>query len=356
MNRIIKTPQLLLLPLAVLSLVLGLLSGLLRMGWSFPVSYAVGQHGALMVGSFLGTLICLERAVVFKSRWALLAPLLSGLSLPAFGMGYPYAGLLLLLGGSLGMAVMTFLFLGWYRHSYYYLLFGGSVCLIIGHVVLLSTGFYPLAVPWWFAFLLLTIVAERLELSRFLPIRPWQQSLLWLSVAVFLLGVAQPFHGLGQPITGAGMLMIAAWLLRYDMAFKSIKKQGQPHYSGVLLIMGYCWLILCGLLFLFPLPGGYWYDASLHTFFLGFVFSMIFAHAPIILPGVLGQVGKYYHPSLYTWPLLSSLALGVRLAGDLLPYTDLRAAGGLVQAICLVGFFLNMVVIIKGPSTSSSHS
>lgn len=347
MNHLLKTPQILLPPLAVLSLVLGLLTGLVRMGWAFPVSNAVGQHGALMVGSFLGTLISLERAVVFKNRWALLAPLLSGLSLPVFLTGYPYAGLLLLLAGSLGMAVMTYLFLTWYRHSYYYLLFGGSVCLVIGHVVLLQTGFYPLAVPWWIAFLLLTIVAERLELSRFLPVRPWQRYLLWLSVVVFLVGVTQPFHGAGQQITGLGMLAIATWLLRFDMAFKSIKKQGHSQYSGILLIMGYGWLILCGLLFLFPLQGVYWYDAALHTFFLGFVFSIIFAHAPIILPGVLGQVGKYYHPSLYIWPLLSSLALGVRLAGDLFQESDLREAAGLVQAICLLGFFLNIMAIKK---------
>ena len=30
------------------------------------------------------------------------------------------------------------------------------------------------------------------------------------------------------------------------------------------------------------------YDAMLHSIFLGFVFSMIFAHAPIILPTITG--------------------------------------------------------------------
>lgn len=35
------------------------------------------------------------------------------------------------------------------------------------------------------------------------------------------------------------------------------------------------------------------YDAMLHTFFLGFVFGMIFGHAPIIFP----FSGSYYESS-----------------------------------------------------------
>jgi len=31
------------------------------------------------------------------------------------------------------------------------------------------------------------------------------------------------------------------------------------------------------------------YDAGLHTIFRGFVMSMIFAHAPVIVPSALGR-------------------------------------------------------------------
>ncbi len=52
----------------------------IRIGWNFPVSQSAGQHGALMVGSFLTTVILLERAITFKNRNVLLLPFINGLS------------------------------------------------------------------------------------------------------------------------------------------------------------------------------------------------------------------------------------------------------------------------------------
>lgn len=334
------------LPLAILALLIGILTGLVRLGWSIPVTEVAGHHGALMVGSFLGTLIALERAVMFKNRWALLAPAINALSLPAFWLGEPQVAQGLLLAGSLGMLVMTYLFMTRYSEKYHYLLFGGSVCLAVGHVFLLRTQFYPVAVPWWIAFLLLTITAERLELSRFLPVRTWQRNALWIAVGVLSSGIAQPFHGLGQVLTGLGMLGIAGWLLRFDMAFKSIRKSGQPRYSGLLLIIGYGWLGVSGALFLLPDQPPPWYDAALHSFFLGFVFSMIFAHAPIILPGVLGMSGVLYHRSLYVWGGLSTVALGLRLAGAWQEWPQLRSVSGLLQSMVIFLFFITILALL----------
>ncbi|WP_425291014.1 hypothetical protein [Spirosoma linguale] len=334
-----------LLPFAMLSLVLAVLTGLVRLGWGIPVSETAGQHGALMVGSFLGTVILLERAVVFRNRWALLAPALNGLSLPAFLLGWPVAGIGLLIAGSCSMALMTYLFLVRYRHGYYYLLFGGSVCLVIGHVLVLKTGFYPLAVPWWIAFLLLTIVAERLELSRFLPIKSWQRLLLWGAIGLVVAGIVKPFHGFGQALMGIGMIAVAAWLIRFDMAVKSLKKAGQPRYSGTMLLLGYGWLLLSGLLFALPPVFPFAYDASLHTFFAGFVFSMIFAHAPIILPGVLGRQGVFYHPILYLGSIGQLLGLLVRTLGDWQGDIDWRMTGGLMQGVAIGVFLICMLSI-----------
>lgn len=338
--------SLLILPLAILSLLTGLLTGLLRIGWAIPMTAGAGQHGALMVGSFLGALIALERAVVFKNRRTLLIPALNGLSLPAFLLGMPQWGHALLLAGGLGLCGMTYLFLSRYKFSYYYLLFGGSVCLQIGHILLLKTGFYPLAVPWWMAFLLLTIVGERLEINRFLPLKQSQRNLLWVAVGLYLVGVAQPFHGFGQSLAGAGMVGVALWLVRYDMAFKAVRKAGQPRFSGSLLLVGYGWLLVSGLFFVVPVRNAFWYDAALHSFFLGFVFSMIFAHAPIILPGVLGRTGVLFHPALYVWSLLSSLALALRLVGDSLAWPGMRSGSGLMQTVALVGFFLTVAAVL----------
>ncbi|GAB3013299.1 hypothetical protein GCM10027185_04990 [Spirosoma pulveris] len=338
----------------MLSLVLAVLTGLVRLGWAIPLSETAGQHGALMVGSFLGTVILLERAVVFKNRWALIAPALNGLSLPAFLSGWPVVGIWLLIVGSLGMALMTYLFLVRFRHSYYYLLFGGSVCLVIGHVLVLKTGFYALAAPWWIAFLLLTIVAERLELSRFLPLKPWQRLLLWGAIGLVIIGVLKPFHGVGQGIMGIGMIGVAAWLMQFDMAVKSLRKAGQSRYSGTMLLLGYGWLLLSGLLFALPTAFPFAYDASLHSFFAGFVFSMIFAHAPIILPGILGRQGVFFHPILYVGGIGQLLGLLMRMLGDWQGDGVYRMAGGLVQAIAIGIFLICMLAVVLKTRTKSA--
>lgn len=63
------------LPLALLSMLIGVYAGWLRLGWDFVIfePAAAAQHGALMVGSFLGTLIAAERVSVLKNKgwWAI---------------------------------------------------------------------------------------------------------------------------------------------------------------------------------------------------------------------------------------------------------------------------------------------
>ena len=58
------------------------------------------------------------------------------------------------------------------------------------------------------------------------------------------------------------------------------------------------------------------YDAMLHTIFLGFVFSMIFAHAPIILPTITGLALPFQN-IFYLHAALLHLSLMLRVAGDL---------------------------------------
>jgi len=49
------------LPFVLLSLIIGMLAGLFRLGWSIPIGQVAGEHGALMVGSFNWT--CLPAAI-----------------------------------------------------------------------------------------------------------------------------------------------------------------------------------------------------------------------------------------------------------------------------------------------------
>ena len=85
------------------------------------------------------------------------------------------------------------------------------------------------------------------------------------------------------------------------------------------LLSGYAWLAIGGGVVIVAAgglaPGTPSYDAALHALTLGFVFSMVFGHAPIILPAVL-RVAVPYHPTFYLPLALLHVSLIVRLAGD----------------------------------------
>ncbi len=97
-----------LMAIAMLSLFAALWGGLLRLGWRpLALEPALAQaHGPLMVCGFLGTLICLERAVALGSWWAYVAPLLTGLGALTLIVGMPgQAGRVLITLGSLGLVL-----------------------------------------------------------------------------------------------------------------------------------------------------------------------------------------------------------------------------------------------------------
>ena len=78
---------------------------------------------------------------------------------------------------------------------------------------------------------------------------------------------------------------------------------------------------------------------------VGFVFSMILGHAPIIVPALLGlRVG--YHPIAYGPLALLQLSVAMRIAGDLLGDQDLRMMGGLLTALAILGYAAVLVVMV----------
>ena len=112
----------------------------------------------------------------------------------------------------------------------------------------------------------------------------------------------------------------------------------------------WAWLAFAGAIMLAAglAPGSAAYDAALHALMLGFVFSMVFGHAPIIFPAVL-RVAVPYHPLFYAPLALLHLSLAVRLAGDLAGLADWRSLGGLLNALALAAFILNTIAaVIRG--------
>src|SRR5690606_8748964 len=156
---------------------------------------------------------------------------------------------------------------------------------------------------------------------------------------LYLGGVALPSRDLdaGVRVAGAGMLALAIWLARYDIARRTVRQRGLTRYIAICLLAGYVWLgIGGGLALVYASQGAaYSYDAILHSVLLGFVFSMIFGHAPIIIPAV-ARLAVPYHPRFYAHLALLHASLLLRISGDLLASPAARRWGGLGNEIALI--------------------
>lgn len=333
--------------LAVINLIAGITAGLMRLGWEIPLGQFTVHHGALMVGGFLGTLILLEKVIPLKNKALLILPSLNALGILMTIPGQFNLGLLFLLGGSLSLLfVFVYYILRQPHELSVKIMATGAVCQIIGHIMLFSKHFYPAAFPWWMGFILLVIVGERVELSKFLPVTPLAKNILVVLCIAFLSGLILPFHGTGKYISGLSLASISLWLLRYDAISIGLKKNGLTHFSAFALLAGCLALMFTGI-FLIALPDlPFAYDAIVHTFFIGFAFSMIFAHGPIILPGVLGLSVKPFHPILYIPVCTSLLSLIVRLLADTnIVSPMLKLWSGWISVVSILFYFISLATI-----------
>ncbi|MDE3088005.1 MAG: hypothetical protein KGJ80_01295 [Chloroflexota bacterium] len=337
--------------LGIFALLAAMWAGLLRMGWQFPplVPTLAGVHGPLMVAGFLGTLISMERAVALGRRWTYAAPLFSALGALVLISGLaPIAGALLVTLGSVGMVAIFVVIVRRQTVLFTITMALGAACWLIGNGMWLFGAPISRVVLWWAAFLVLTIVGERLELSRLLRLSRRTEILFLASIGIFLLGLVADFiegavltsgTDAGTRIAGAGMIAMALWLLRYDIARRTVRQTGLTRFIALALLAGYGWLLFGGLLrvMLGGMTAGAQYDAMLHTVFLGFVMSMIFGHAPIILPAVLGRAMRY-SPLFFAHLALLHLSLILRVAGDLSGVLALRQWGGMFNVIAVLLF------------------
>lgn len=341
-----------------LALALGLLltalwAGLIRLGWPWPVLVTTlpMAHGPLMINGFLGTLIGLERAVALQARWAYAAPLLTagGALLLVAGIGGSLGIWLLLLGGGVLLAVMGKI-IAVHPTLDAGVIAAGVVLGLAGNLLWLLGHSIPQVVFWWAGFLLLTIAGERLELSRFLRLSQRALVGFTLALAIFVGGLLLALFTFapGIRLSGLGMLLLAFWLFYYDIARRRIKAGGQARFTALCLLSGYIWLGVGGLLALRYAGhlAGPAYDAMVHAIFLGFVFPMIFGHAPIVFPAVL-QRSFAYSPRFYSHLILLHATLLLRICGDLLLWWPGRQWGGLLNALVLLLFLANTVTALR---------
>ncbi|HWH74818.1 MAG TPA: hypothetical protein VNV16_11215 [Methylibium sp.] len=343
--------------LAALNLLAGLAGGLLRLGWPLPAG-ALADHGAVMVGGVFGTLIALERAVALQRSAGLLAPLAAGLGgLLAWAAGRPElaapcwgAAALLLFG--------LYLWAGCTRAWSLHLGVEAAAALAWGLGTLAwARGDGPAATLGWMAFLVGTIAGERRELMQFVRLSTAaQRAFLGLVAAgaAAVLGAQAGMAGLpGVPAGGPQALWwaacagLAVWLLRHDLAPRLGRREGWVGHTGHCLTIGYGWLLVGAVLGALGLlrPGGAAAVAP-HAVLLGFVFAMVFGHAPIMLPAL-----ARLRPAYTRWaraPLwLLSASLLLRIGASEAGSASALAAAGAAHALAILGFAAVMAGAVR---------
>lgn len=289
---------------ALLALALGLWAALWLIGWPLPLltPSLPEAHGVLMVNGVLASLIGIERAVALERRVFYLAPLLTALgAISLVVTGDPSLAFPTVTAGALVLLLVFVVILRRQPALHTAVQVLGAACLVGGNLLGARGDDIPFLIPWWGSFLVLIIAAERLELTRLRRLFPVDWATFSVSVGITMVGcvLSVPWFTSGFLIAASGWILLALWLLLHDIARQNLQRPGLPRFTAVCLLVGYGWLFLGGSIVWGEggvLPG-FSYDAALHAVFLGFVLSMVFAHAPIILPAVLGKSFPF------GWPL-----------------------------------------------------
>lgn len=338
-----------LIALGMLALLSAMWAGLIRLGWGWPAWQPAlpMAHGPLMICGFLGTVIGVERAVALNRPWTYLGPALTGLGGLALIIGLPSPiGPVLFTLGSLALVIVFGLILRLHLANYTLTMATGALLWLLGNALWLAGWPIYTVVLWWVGFLTLTIAGERLELNRVLRLSGYVGQLFLVTTGLFLAGLLVTLvnFDLGTRLAGVGLVSLAAWLLRYDIARYTVRKTGLTRFIAVCLLSGYVWLGVGGVLAVFfgGVAAGLAYDALLHAILVGFVMSMIFGHAPIIFPAVLGKPLNF-SSIFYSHLIVLHLSLLLRVGGDLALWLPLRQWGGLLNVVAILLFIANTV-------------
>jgi len=336
---------------AGLALVAGLASGLARTGIGSGLG-SVTLHGPLLILGFFGAVIGAERAVGLGLAWAWMAPGLAALSIAlVVGGADPRVTALATVGGGLALCMVFLVAHRIQPEPHLEVMAVGAACYLgAGVAWMLGAGPADL-VPWLAGFLVLTIAGERLELARMVRISKAAHRVMLATIAVFVLGAVASLvtDEIGPRVAGIGLLGMAMWLGRYDVARRTVRMSGVTQHMAVALLGGYVWLAVSGTIWaIFGLDAGTLvYDAAVHGLFLGFVMSMVFAHAPVVLPAVLGW-DLPYRPVLWVPLGLLHASVAMRVVADLAGAATLRPWAGAANVVAIASFGLVAGWLILG--------
>lgn len=330
------------------AMLMGLDAALVLLGLPAPLS---GQrfsdaHAMLMAVGFIGALVSLERSVSIRRPWAHAAPVAMALgALATVVAPVPVqVGRALMAAGCAAMCLNYGVLWRRNREPLVAVQIGGGLSALCATLAWLGGVAIPNLAVLLVSFLVLTVVAERLDLSRIGQLawsparrRRHEDSLVALAALLVLVGpltILWPAYAL--PGYGVILIVLAIQSASGDVARRGVRVAGPGRFTALMILAGYGWLAAAGLLLLRPALSGLYYDAILHAVFLGFVLSMVAAHASTILPTLLG-VPMRFVAGFWGVGLVLHLGLLVRVGADLAGSGPGRQVGALATMAALLG-------------------
>jgi hypothetical protein len=306
-----------------------------------------------MMSAFLGTVIGIERAVASRQTYAFLAPFASGLGGVLLLAGYFALAAWMFVLAAVVFVVTSAALLRRQPALHMALLAAGAVAWLAGNAGFALGAEATTTFGWWFAFLVVTIAAERLEMTRLMPRRPGAQHVLVAIVSALALAAAltAALPRAGGVLYGAALAALALWLGAFDIARRTVRTGGLSRYMAVCLLAGYAWLAVAGVAWSATALGLPARDTALHALGLGFIVSMVMAHAPVILPAVTG-VRLAFSNSFYLPLALLHGSLLLRVAGG----ETLRPIGATLNAAA-IGLFAAVVIaaVLRWRARGGTH-
>lgn len=350
------SPRLLWMLPAGLCLLAGLDAALLLLGLPAPITAKrlPETHGMLLVLGFVATLVSLERATALRRWWGYAAPALLGLSGLAMLID-PLPLIVAKVGLIAGALALTAVYLPLWRRRYDAQLLVqmlASGLAVVAATLWAGGTAMAFVTPWLIAFLVLTIAAERVELAA-ISMGPHAGTRLliiaWGIALALIIGLADA--NIGAIALGIVLLVLVAWLVRHDIARRTIRGTGATRFMAACMLGGYVWLATAAVTLLFGFPVTQRAsDAITHAVFLGFVMSMIMAHATTILPAVL-HISLPYRALFWVPAVLLHASLVIRVwIGDGFGVPLAFTVGGVMGIAALIVFVLTALgSAIAGP-------
>jgi nitrite reductase (NO-forming) len=133
----------------------------------------------------------------------------------------------------------------------------------------------------------------------------------------------------------------------HDIAWRTVRARGLTRFMAACMLAGYGWAVVSALVWIVggPALDGYRYDIVVHSLTIGFVMSMILAHAPVIVPA-LARRPLPYHPVMWAvWGLLH-VGLLVRVVSGARGAVGGWQLGGTLSVVALLAFLASTVTLV----------